>query len=403
MAVSDLEVVTLISEGDITGARLLFEITGPEEIDWLFFEGRVKKAQGQLIEATEVFREVLLRDPTYLDARRELAHSLFLNQDYRGATYHFRDLLRDDPSAEQRQGYLHFLNEIDRIRPFSLSGSIAFVTSSNVNRGSSEDTFNPGVPDFPAFDITSQAEPGVGLEFGVAGRHVWRRAKGYSWALNWSVAGRTFEVPAHNSATIGTRLQFGHATENTWWAIGTSIRTTWYASDDHRVETGLDVSMDRRIAPQVSLVLSANADYRDDLSSDALDGPLYAFQVGVVRLIANGQIAAGVRATLNRPRQAHSRFNGQTVFTSAGYAWPGGFEAGVRLDVGRRGYLADFPLAGEAREDSFYQVTVSTQHEGIRFGRFSPSLSCSIGTTHSNVAFYDYDVRECSVGLVTRF
>jgi len=161
-AVNDAVLVDLIAQGNEAGARALFKQTNPSDVDWLFFEGRVAKAAGRFDEAAEAFREVLRRAPSYRNAKRELAHTLLIAADYRAAAHHFRDLLRTEPDEEFRLGYIHFLRAIDRRRPLSLSGQVGLVTSSNVNRGSSQSEFVPGVPSAPVFDITSQAEKGYG-------------------------------------------------------------------------------------------------------------------------------------------------------------------------------------------------------------------------------------------------
>lgn len=404
LAISDRELVRLIAIGQIEDARTLFSTQNPQEIDWLFFEGRVAKADGQLHRAIEIFRDILVRDPSYIAAQRELAHSLLLAQDYRASAHHFRYLLRNDPSVEQRRSYIIFLDEIDRLRPFSLSGRFSIISSSNINRGSSQDRFEPGVPDTPSFDITSKAEPGTGLELGITGRHLWRKANGYRWTLDWELSAREFSDSSHNSVTASTAVQYARLTEQARWAFGPFLRRAWSPNeDDERLDFGASISADQRLTARTTLFFSSSIEHRDYLSSDERDGMLHWVQVGVTRAIPVGMVSVGTRLIFNRPELEHQQYDGQSVFAHISRSWTGGLHGGLGLEIGQRNYKGEFPLAGTARDDTYLQITISAQHDAIRFGRFTPIARCTFGSTSSNVAFYDHDIEECTIGIVNRF
>ncbi|APX10393.1 surface lipoprotein assembly modifier [Tateyamaria omphalii] len=404
LAVSDRMLVTLIANGQVEEARALFASQGPTETDWLFFEGRVAKADGDFDRAIQVFRDVLLRDPSYLAARRELAHSLLLVGDYRASAHHFRTLLRIDPSEELRRGYVTFLDEIDRLRPFSLSGRFAIISSTNINRGSSQERFQPGVPNAPSFDITSQAEPGTGVELGLAGRHLWRRDNGFRWTLDWDLSTRQFSDSSHNSFSASTRLQYARLSAQSRWSVGPFAHRLWTENEqDDRLDLGVSFSTDRRLNARNTLFLSVSGEQRDNLSGDANDGPLYWMQFGLARSVQDGVLTVGTRLIAHRPERAHLQYDGQSVFAHISRAWSGGLQGGIGIELGQRSYAALFPLAGVARADDYAQINISAHHEAIRFGRFMPTLRCTFGRTSSNVAFYDHDIEECTIGVTTRF
>lgn len=403
LAGSDALLVELIAAGQIEEARALFAERDPTPTDWLFFDGRVAKSDGRFIVAIATFREVLRQDPTYIAARRELAHSLLLAEDYRASAVHFNELLKSDPAVDQHEGYLHFLNEIDRRRPFSLSGHFAIISSSNVNRGSSKDRFNPDGPDGPSFDITSQAEPGTGIELGLSGDHLWRAQDGDRWALNWGLSGRKFQGGSEDSVTASIGLKYGRLTDRARWNLGPFTRRTWAATDEGNAVLGLSADLDRRLSLRTSAFAGGTAEYQDHLSGDETDGPRYNAQVGVVRGFRSGTLTMGTSAELSRPEAEHHAFDGVAVFVRGARSWNGGFNGELGLDVGRRDYLDTFPLTKEAREDRFYEITATVQHDAIRIGRFSPRVRCTVGETHSNIAFYDYDFMECDVEVLMRF
>ena len=125
----------LISTGQIEAARIALEAEDPSQADRVFFEARILKAQGRLPEAINAFRQVLQIDPNYINARRELAHTLLLNRDYGPSRFHFLQLLKIDPNDQMRNGYREFINVIDQRKPVGFSGYFSILPSTNVNRG----------------------------------------------------------------------------------------------------------------------------------------------------------------------------------------------------------------------------------------------------------------------------
>ncbi|MEM6497472.1 MAG: surface lipoprotein assembly modifier [Pseudomonadota bacterium] len=400
---SDAELVELIAAGQIDEARALFATTAPDEADWLFFDGRLAKAEGHLDDAIKLFREVLRLNPEHLSARRELGHTLLQVADYWASAYHFRDLLRRDPMPHYRQGYVHFLNEIDRLRPFVLRGRLAIVSSSNVNRGSSESVFNPGVPDVPSFNITSRAEAGYGLELGISGQNRWTSDGRRRITFDWGLLGHKYVKPTYDRATLTARLQVGTLSEKTQWSMGPFVRASWAADGRNNSAIGLAASFDRRVTKQTIMFISAAAEYRYFPNSTAHDGPLFSLQTGLAHLVAKGDLSVGTRLTFNRPEREHQQYDGRALFARFSRSWSGGFQGGLGVEIGQREYGATFPLLDDARADEFFQVSFSAQHHNFRFGQYSPVLSCIFGTTQSNAAFFDHDVTECTVGVTTRF
>jgi tetratricopeptide (TPR) repeat protein len=403
VAQTDLDLVRLIASGEIDEARDLFARRGPTALDWMFFDGRVAKSEGNYEDAIGLFREVLRRDPGYIAARRELAHTLLLHEDYRASAYHFKTLLRTDPDLETRRGYVHFLDEIDRQRPFSLGASLAIVTSSNVNRGSSRDKFNPGAPGRPSFDITSQAEAATGLELSVTGHHLWRLGHHNRWALDWSAALQEFKNSDHDRFSVSSRLSYSHTTAVSQWSLGPSASMSWSKENDDRLVLGFGGAFEKRLSPTRTIFFKGSAEYSDYLSSSSQDGPFYWAQLGLATSTKEGVFSMGTRVSIHRPNAAHHQYDGLSAFAQFHRSWPGGFHGGIGIELGYRGYAADFPLAGFARADEFYQITVSAQHDNLRIGGLTPTIQCLFGTTVSNIAFYDHDVAECTYSLSTRF
>lgn len=403
IAQTDMDIVRLIAGGQLDEASALYQTLNPSDLDWRFFDARVAKAEERYTAATEAFREVLRRDPTYLPAKRELAHTLFLAGEYSASAHHFRELLRHDPDTEQRRGYVHFLEQIDRARPFSLTGTFAIVSSSNINRGSAHGTFHPSVPGNPSFEITSRAEAGTGVDLGLSGRLQWHSITTDRWAFDWGISMRQFRNRDHDRYVLSTGLSHRRTTEQVRWSVGPTFRRIWSPEDDHRTVLGISGTREQRLDERRSLFFAASADdTRFDEGREG-DGPFYWAQAGIASQQLGGVLSVGGRVSFHRPETPHQQYDGQAIFAHFSRGWAGGLQAGLGIEIGKREYGADFPLAGAERDDRYHQLSISAQHDALRSGHFTPTVHCVLGSTSSNIAFYDHDIRECRYTFARRF
>ncbi|MEL6644202.1 MAG: porin family protein [Pseudomonadota bacterium] len=400
---TDIALVQLIATGQLDAARAAFEARGPTETDWLFFEGRVAKARGDFSAAAHLFREVLRRTPTYIAARRELAHTLLLAGEYRASAHHFQALLRSDPDVRHHDGYQQFLNKIDQLRPFSVSGTFAIISSSNVNRGSSQDVFRPGIPDLPPLTITSGADAATGIALGLSVRRLWAMGNGARWALHGGLVMRDFPGRSNDTRSVSARISYGQNRPDLRWSLGPSARLRWSDTDSESLVLGIDAGVERRLGPDRSLFISGSLRHTDVDAGNTTDGYQVQAAGGINTAAFGGVLSIGLRASLDRPQTAHFQYDGLSGFAQISQAWSGGFSGALGLEIGGRSYRENFPLASEERQDRFAHVSVSVRHAALRIGRFSPALDCTFGRTASNIAFYDYDLAECSISFSIAF
>lgn len=403
-ALSDGDIVRLIAAGRADDARALLLTTDPSAEDLMLFQGRVSKANGQLADAIVVFREILDRESRYINARRELAHTLLLNQEFEAAEFHFRELLRSDTDALLREGYWRFLQVIENTRPSGFSTQFALLPSSNVNRGSSHTVFDPGIPNIPPFRITNQGEAGVGVLLGLSG--FYRQPLGHQsgWSLDWGLQGRKYPNETYDSATASLRLGLVHRQNQTQWSFGTFARQAWREDKDDSAAVGVDAAAERYISDRSSLFINAVVEEREYPNSDGSDASFYSSQVGW-RFTpgADTQLTVGARLDANRPDTLHQGYDGRALFGSASRRWSGGIKTDIGLEIGSREYRADFPLTADQRHDDYYRIDATLLTPRWSIHGFTPTTSCSYTRNYSNIAFYDYDVAECRVSFVRKY
>lgn len=397
------QVSRLLGRGDLPGAAKLVEDSNPTRADHVFFQGQLRKAVGQLPAAIAAFREVLRIDPRYVNARRELAHTLLLARDFSVSEFHFRSLLREDQNPNMRQGYRQFLNVIHRNKPIGFNGFLNVLPSSNVNGGTDNTVFDTNIGEF-VVDPNSRAESGVGIQAGLSGfvRHVISQDQRLS--VDWNVTGTRYNEKRYNQATGNLSLTYEKLTEWGSWSVspfarrhlredsgdyqafGARSNAAWKVNSDDRLQLGL--SYENRIYDTQSYQNGSysNFDARWTHQVNPTLSTYVAFGVGQ-----------------GNPDASHLRYNSEKLLVGLNQSWNGGWHAGLGAEVGRRDYEANFPLTSFPRSDQYSRVSISVQNTSFTIGGFLPYLTCSSLKNRSNVALYDYRTNECQIRLSRNF
>jgi|AntRauTorckE5430_2_1112549.scaffolds.fasta_scaffold03328_4 tetratricopeptide (TPR) repeat protein len=393
----------LISTGQIEAARSALEAENPSEADRVFFEARVLKAQRRLPEAIKVFRQVLQIDPNYINARRELAHTLLLNRDYSPAQYHFDALLLVDQNDQMRDGYRRFLNVIDQNKPIGFSGYFSLLPSTNVNRGTTNTVFDTTLGQF-VIDPNSQAESGVGAQLGVSGYFRHLTSPTSRIALNWSLSGTKYEEKRYNSAVGNTALSYEQITGSGRWFLSSYYRKTWREDNAGNDARGLRFGLTHRLNDQNQISFSLSHEYRDYAIQDYQDGTFSSASASISHQINPSlSISGGLGFERGSPEADHLQYNSSKLFLGLAKSWEGGLQTSFGFEYGQRDYVGVYPLTTSARYDDFYKISIGVQHSRIDVRGFTPQLSCSHTINQSNVAFFDYDATECQATISKNF
>ena len=403
-APSDGDVVNMIAAGRTHEAHALLLTLDPSAEALMLFEGRVLKADGRFADAIVVFRKILEGEPGYINARRELAHTLLLNHELEASEFHFRELIRSDTDAPLREGYWRFLQVIENARPSGLRTQFALLPSTNVNRGSSRTVFDPGIPNIPPLRITNQGEAGVGVLLGLSGFYRQSLGDQSGWSLDWGLQGRKYRDEIYDSATASLRLGVHHRQNQTHWSFGTFARQIWRKDEDDNVTIGLDAAVERYVSDRHSFFVNAVVEERQYPHSAGSDASFYSSQEGLrFTPAADKQLTFGARFDANRPDTRHQGYDGHALFGRASKSWSGGIKTDIGLEIGSRDYRADFPLTADQRDDDYYRIDATLLTPRWSIYGFTPTTSCAYTRNYSTIAFYDYDVAECQMRFVRRY
>ncbi len=396
----------LISQGQFAAAEEALKQGDPTELDNMFFTARVLKATGRIDQSIALFVEILNRDPNYINARRELAHSLLVAEKYNAASTQLDILKRIDQNPQMQAGYRQMQSIIDQNRPVGISGVFAIIPSSNINKGTSNTTFVTTLGTL-VIDPASQPVSGVGMQLGVSGyfRKVIDAQSRAS--LQWSLTGVLYENRAYSSLNADIALPYERRLEKGGFSLAPFYRVSWNDAGLSQQASGLRVTADRQLSDQNRLDMALSYEERDYPTATYQNGAFSSETLSFSHQInPSFSYALGTtfeQSTVFDPTKTHLAYNGGKLFASVNKAWDGGLRTGLGLELGYRQFVGDYPLTTAPRADRFYGVNFTVSHARVQVAGFVPSLRCNYTFNTSTIAFFDFDVVDCTLGLSKEF
>ena len=399
----DTHLSRLINQGQFAQAQELLLQSNPSKADRLFFEARLLKRQGRNKEAVAKLRATLQAQPNHINAKRELAHTLLLLKEFDVAEFHFKQLLEVDRNEAMRDGYQRFLNVISSNKPYGLSGSFAFLPSTNINRGTQNRVFDTSLGQF-VIDPNSRAESGVGAQVGLSAFARHQINKTDRLLLSVAVSGNLYKNRNYNALTGSVSLSYQRFTKDWTLSLGPTLRKSWKVNQAGNYATGFKLNARKRLNNQWSILFSSLYEYRTYPDKSYNDGGYVSGTLALTKQIDPSlALSAGIGMEHHQPESRHARYTGFKAFAQATKNWKGGTFTSLRAETGKRDYEGAFPLFNDQRADRYYSLSGTIGNSKINYASFTPRLTCSYSHTSSNIAFHDYDAAECNVGVTREF
>ena len=393
----------LINQGKFREAKELLEKSNPSKADRLFLEARVLKAHARFKETVAKLREVLRIEPSHINAKRELAHTLMLLKDYDVAEFHFKELMEVDKNTDMRDSYQNFIGSIQRNKPFGYSVGFAALPSTNVNRGSINQYFDTTLGRF-VIDDDSKAESGVGAQISGSAFYRHQINKTDRIVLSGFVAGNLYANDEFDSLSNRLSINFEKRKSDWYFALGPYFQRNWKNDDSSNSVPGVQFAVGKRINEKWSALFSSLYEYRFYDIQDRNDGGYVSGTASVTRHFGPTlAVSAGLGLERSNPKKEYARYNGVKAVLQASKQWKGGLFTSAKLEGTERFYDNNFPLLGYERRDDVLKVSGTVGHNAISYKGFTPRLTCAYTYNQSNVSLYEYTAAECQVGLTRNF
>ncbi|MEQ1697571.1 MAG: surface lipoprotein assembly modifier [Hyphomicrobiaceae bacterium] len=411
-----------IGEFDLAGAYLAaLKPTQPvAALDVRFLFGSLRKAQGRLPEAIDIFRDVLARHPGHVRARFELAQSLFLAQQDESARHHFdlvRGSLTNTGLDRVVQGYV---DAMDQRRRWNASAYFSIAPSTNLNQGTDSKTVSLNGLDFTIDDHATK-KSGVGAVTGFNAGYRQPLTDRLDLVIGGGANIRQYDQDVFNdyvaTGELGPRYRFDwgdiglYATGSRRWhsrdeyQLGTARASGHhFGADPYAVFLGGRFAINARFGPQD--IASGNFACLEKRFDTFVwqNGENCAVQVSwdhfldsttFIRVLGGSEI--------ERTRTAHANFIAANAGFGAYHEFGWGMTFYGQAMYTRREFDGIYPATTTAREDDRLDLTLMvTKRDWTIFG-LAPSIQYTYSLLNSNVAAAAFDAHGATFTFTKKF
>lgn len=372
----------------------------PANMQLLFEKGMLLSVLGRPLQAADVFRQMLSRDPTLLRPRLELGRVLAQAGDNEGARYHFEQVLAHPLPDAVRRNVLNFLARIREELP-AFSFSFDLVSDSNPNQATSnEEVIIDGVS--YRLNADARARQSFGWRAMLGGRAPLPGAP--LWFVRAHLQhdehrGREFDF-SYLQATAGRHLRLSDAT------LTLEAGHHWARYRQEALYAGPVVSLTlfRPLRPDLSLQLG--------LGSLALDYPDYPFRDGWQTTASARLLLAAapdrrweLAGHFTRMAARESAYSFDRPQLSARYVreWAGGWITGTGVRTSWTHHAAADPFFRRTRAERSTEIDADLVNRRLRLWRMSPRLQLGWVDNRSNIDFFDWRRAYVRLGMSGEF
>ncbi len=401
-------VPALLAAGKDAEARALLVRmvgTGPKALPHhLYMDAMILMRAGKRDQAIRALREVLAKDPNFGPARVDLVRLLATSGQIDAALYHAERVARNAPDKPTQAEMTRFISRFQGGNRQGIALRFAVEPSSNINRGSGQESFALAGRDFSIED-SSQAQSGISVSAGVTGWITYALSDRWSLRPSLSIDGRTYrEVDQDDQITLSGQLGLVRTGARHRLSFGPAAERYFKNGDGYRTRVG--VVADVSVQAKPDLRLSFAAAHYDQRHDDEMfrDGTYSSLSAGLAWVLRpDVQITGRLSGVVEETERAHLDHTDLRLDLGVTKEWSGGLITRLGVSHGTNRFKGDFPLFTAPRKDHVSEVSLSVLHRKVQAMGFAPQLTLTGTKSRSNIPFYTYDGFDVGVALSRRF
>jgi outer membrane protein len=401
------QIMLLINQGDYDAAIAVAQAYEPDHpnhdarVD--FVRGMVAKAQGKNDVAVDAFRKVLAVQPELEPARQQLAHALFLEGDYEASRHHFDILQTTTSDPRLRQLYAGYARAIDAKRPWTLSGYVTLAPSTNVNKGSDNQTATLFGNSGWTIPEDQQKKSGLGVAVGASGTYAFKMNDGLALVFGAGADGRIYADREDDVMRLNTSLKPTFETRDTRVSIGPYLAASFSGYDRSLTQYGIDADIGVKL-DQGLLFSGSVAGLLQNYENDARDGQKYSVDIGLTKSLgASTTVSVMGGLVIENAERVDYDHKDWSVGFSFGREWEGGFISRAEFSVGQHIYDGELGGKTESRKDNVYSTGLQLSNRNFSAMGFMPILNYGFTRQKSNDEFSDYSSHDLAITLTRSF
>lgn len=397
-----LPVQLLIKAGQYDEARSRLIDQDASGLEKSYFEGIILHHQRRYTEAVALLRKILNARPEQVLVRRALVNSLIALEDYKAADFHLEQLIETDPDQRNWPKYRSAQRRIDEKKPYGFSASFAIIPSTNINRGTANTVFSTGLGDF-IIDEGGKEKSGVGVALTFGGyRQI--QLDNARLRINGSLSANLYEVEDSNQYGIKLWADYRKPIKRGYWELSPKVTLNYLSGEKLYNTQGLNFTLRKQTSPKNVWTYKVGGYYGDFYEKDFRNGVYLNSSVSLRRKISSSVSVIGkLGIGTGRPEAEHLQYDKYLASVDVIKSWSNGWLGTVGVEIDNRPFRANFTAVDYPRRDRGKALRFSMMNRNFTIKGATPRLSCTVKDVRSNVAFYDYSVEECSIGLTRKF
>lgn len=363
-----------------------------------------KKAENYS-QSIRLYRELVAAKPEILEARLQLAITLFENSELDAAEGQFKKL-RSEPYPVIQQISDDYLNAIQKRDHWSFNGGLTYLNDPNINNApKAGTTYGNWTPP------KSESAQGVGFNFNIGKKWSW--GNGFFNELRLDTNGKYYwNNKKYNEMSLRGSLGLGYQNAKSVFVVLPFMEQTLYAGGSSTNETLKRFSKNRGATAEFNYWLSpkwqlnANYEYGEQryVARKHLNGNYHFVSTSLVYLASAKQYwFGGVNYNRTSTRDADDSFLRRGVSLGWGQEWGKGLSTRISLSAAQKNYKGPMPIFNITQRNKEYGITSSIWHRAIHYWGITPRLTYSFTKTKSNHSFYTYDKHRVFIDLSKQF
>lgn len=365
-------------------------------------------SQDQIEQIRRATAYQLSQNPDNRGVRFQYAQASYQAGRHDAAKYHLQQLMRTSPNTRDLQQLQEAYATVVEESPWSFGLNFSILPSTNINKTSSNETFE--TPFGPPLLIVDGGveESGVGLRYGARVNYESPLSSGAS--LTYGLDINRSQYPAERLNSIDGTVRLAWRQHSLSGVTQITPYLTRYAYDvtegdsSDSTRYGLRIGYEHYLPADSSIAGTLTAERRDYDEKDYLDGSFLSTSLSYqnqITEIYHLRLKTGV--SVITPQLDHLRYIGASMSGELTRPINDWGTIGLNLGLTMREYEGDFPALEEPRSDYSASVGMSFRSRQIRVLGSSPKLSCQIQQNWSNVALYEYQSTDCAVTFERNF
>jgi hypothetical protein len=398
----------LISSNEFDAARrhLRQQLKGRRDIALhaAHLEGLIAMQMGEHERAILIFRKILTVEPQFDPSRMALARALNVSGDREASRLHLEMLANGSQDSDLQQFAARTLRAMNEHRSHGASLQFSLLPSTNVNRGTSNSTFNIGPFEF-IIDDNSRKTSGLGVSMGGNAFKNFRVDDKRAITLRGGANLKKYkDTNDYDDATLSLGLDYRRIFGWIATSVGPAVRYKFAAGDPHMLAYGLAGGVNVPVGSRSQAGAAISVMHQDYVDLDYRDGPKVSTNFTLQHLLsASTRLAGTIAFEFERTDRPHLDHNDILFKLEAHHEWRGGLITSAFASYQPSYYDGDFPTTGEPRTDHEYSIGGRVAHRSFSIGGFAPQLTYEYTTKSSNVSFYDHESHDVGLSMTRNF